>query len=193
MKNTQNIFVLLGKSSTGKDTLLNSIIEDTSLNNIVSITTRPKRPNEIDGKDYHFTDRNSFKKLIKNEELIEYRTYNTLIDNKPDVWYYGITKDDITGDSIVILDIIGLEGFLQYYRREDVKITSIYIHTPDKVRRKRAQKRAGFDIHEWNRRAADDDKVFSNVQDIVDYTVFNIDLNIALNEIKEIINETQNS
>jgi len=184
-----NIYVLLGKSSTGKDTICNALLKSTNLNSIVSYTTRPPRPGEVNHKDYHFTTKEHFKELILNDSLIEYRTYNTLVDNKQDVWYYGITKNEITKDSIVILDITGLEGFLRYFRREDVNIISIFIFTPDDIREKRAKSRPGFDKTEWDRRLLDDNKVFKNIHEIVDYEVPNFYSENAVEHIKRIIKE----
>ena len=58
------IFCLMGKSSSGKDTIFKELNEDKELNlkPIVSYTTRPKRINESDGVEYFFIDKNHLDK-----------------------------------------------------------------------------------------------------------------------------------
>ncbi len=53
------IFCIMGKSGSGKDTILKEInkVEDLNLKTIVTYTTRPKRNNETDGVEYFFIDK----------------------------------------------------------------------------------------------------------------------------------------
>jgi guanylate kinase len=67
------LVVLSGPSGVGKD----SIIQGLKRTNypfyfVITATTRPKRPNEIDGVDYHFVTVGEFAEMIENEELLEY-------------------------------------------------------------------------------------------------------------------------
>ena len=59
------IVYLMGKSSTGKDTIFKRLLEDgeLKLKNIVPYTTRPLRGGEKDGEEYFFTDEEGFQKL----------------------------------------------------------------------------------------------------------------------------------
>jgi guanylate kinase len=67
------LIVLSGPSGVGKDTILNEMKKASILyHRIVTITTRDKRKGEIDGKDYHFTTVGSFKKMIKDGQLLEW-------------------------------------------------------------------------------------------------------------------------
>ena len=160
------IQLIMGKSGAGKDTLLKNIIntnkyklESEQVTPIVSYTTRPMREGEIDGVDYNFISKDEFLKLIKSKKLTEYRTYNTMYNNKLDTWYYGtplITDPD--KNYVIVVDIEGAMTFIKKYKN---KCTGIYIHVDDDIRRERAVERGSFDETEWNRRLKDDSVKFS--------------------------------
>ena len=79
------MFVMSSPSGAGKTTLTKKIAENNSNFKIsISYTTRKPRPNEIDGKDYHFVDKKKFDLLIKNNDFFEYAK---IFDN-----YYGTLK-----------------------------------------------------------------------------------------------------
>src|SRR5437764_15281603 len=77
------MFVLSSPSGAGKTTLSRMLIaENPDLKMSVSVTTRPIRPGEVDGGDYHFIDQNKFDAMVVNDELLEWanvfhHTYGT--------------------------------------------------------------------------------------------------------------------
>lgn len=76
------LFVLSGPSGAGKSTVINRVIAGRDdLQFSVSATTRAPRKGEVDGVNYHFTDRAHFEQMIENGELLEYVEY---VDS-----YYG--------------------------------------------------------------------------------------------------------
>ena len=82
------MFVMSSPSGAGKTTLTKKIAENNSNFKIsISYTTRKPRPNEIDGKDYHFIDKKKFNLLIKNNDFFEYAK---IFDN-----YYGTLKTPV--------------------------------------------------------------------------------------------------
>lgn len=95
------LFVISGCSGVGKSTVLSKVMEkQPALQFSVSATTREPRPNERDGVDYYFVSRETFEKMIRNNEFLEYDAH---MDN-----YYGTPKGQLkekmqTGN--VILDI----------------------------------------------------------------------------------------
>jgi guanylate kinase len=136
------IYVLMGKSATGKDTIYKKILENNKidLKEVVTYTTRPIRDNEQDGVEYNFVTEEFFNEMKNNNNIIEYRTYNTIHG----LWYYFMVNDgqiDIESDENYI--IIGtLESFAQirgYYGKEVV--IPIYIEIEDGERLTRALKR----------------------------------------------------
>jgi len=71
------LIVISGPSGVGKDTLIKRLLEiDRNLRYSVSCTTRPPRPNEVDGVDYTFVSRERFQQLIDEGAYLEYATYN---------------------------------------------------------------------------------------------------------------------
>src|SRR5438270_13346166 len=69
------MFVLSSPSGAGKTTLSRMLKAETpALQMSVSATTRPKRPGEVEGKDYYFVDQARFDTMIANGELLEFAT-----------------------------------------------------------------------------------------------------------------------
>ncbi|GHU31832.1 hypothetical protein FACS1894166_04020 [Bacilli bacterium] len=85
------LIVLSGPSGVGKRTLWSPLMKDKKLNLgfSISMTTRPKRFDEVEGKDYFFVTKAQFEKAIKTGHMLEYATY---VNN-----YYGTPKDYVDG------------------------------------------------------------------------------------------------
>ncbi len=67
------LFVIAAPSGTGKTSLVRALMERApSLAFSISHTTRRPRPNEVDGRDYHFTDRTRFEEMICAGEFLEH-------------------------------------------------------------------------------------------------------------------------
>ena len=134
------IFCLMGKSSSGKDTLYKKIMEwMPELHTIVPYTTRPMREDEQDGVEYFFVTSDVFEKMAEEEKIIEFRSYDT----KCGIWTY-FTADDgqIELDKYDYLIIGTLESFteMKRYFGEDV-IVPLYIEVEDGLRLSRALER----------------------------------------------------
>jgi guanylate kinase len=67
------MLVLSSPSGTGKTTLSRRLLEvDPAVQLSVSATTRPQRPAEVDGRDYHFVDRARFDEMVRKGQLLEW-------------------------------------------------------------------------------------------------------------------------
>ena len=67
------LVVLSGPSGVGKDSVLNRLKESNlPFHFVVTMNTRPKRPNEVDGVDYHFVSIDQFEAMIDRNELLEH-------------------------------------------------------------------------------------------------------------------------
>ena len=195
MKN-KNVTILCGASGCGKDYILNYLKLIFGFIPLVSHTTRPMRPNETNGIDYNFVSEDEFKQMLKEYKFIEYRRYNTLVDNKPSIWYYGLSKKPLSFDKqyVVILDIQGTIDFIDWYGKEYCNI--VLIKCDDEVRRERAKLRGGYDEFEFNRRLDSDRQVFSidKVLGLIDYTIENNgtleDLQLKVKDLLDNINSS---
>lgn len=135
------IVYIMGKSSSGKDTIYRSILSDKSidLKKIVPYTTRPIRLGEEDGVQYFFTDEDGFKKLCDEEKVIEYRSYDTCYG----LWRYFTVNDeniDLSKNSYIIIGTLeSYEKTAQYFGQD--KMLPILIELDDGVRLQRALNR----------------------------------------------------
>ena len=81
------IVILSSPSGAGKTTLVKKIAQQNSFKISISHTTRKPRTSEVNGKDYFFISEDEFKKLIKNQDFLEYAK---VFEN-----YYGSTKNQV--------------------------------------------------------------------------------------------------
>lgn len=135
------IYYLIGKSCTGKDTIYKNLLKkyDKRLNKVVLYTTRPIRSNEEDGREYHFTDEDNFKKLKSEGLVIEDRLYQTVYGP----WRYFMVNDDALSDENKDFLVIGvLESYVStrnFFGRD--RVIPVYIDLDDGVRLQRALNR----------------------------------------------------
>ena len=119
--------ILCAPSGSGKTTLVRHLLDQHDLNLIFSIsaTTRKKRKDEENGKDYHFFDVKEFIEKIDNEDFLEYEeVYNGV--------FYGTLKDsvqDLLEDHNVIFDI-DVEGGIKLKRIYEEAALAVFVKPP---------------------------------------------------------------
>ncbi len=135
------IFLLLGKSASGKDGFYERLLksETLRLEKIVLYTTRPMRADETDGMTYHFVDEETFFKFKRDGRLIEERSYQTV----QGLWRY-FTADDgqihlEKQDYITIGTLEAYEKMKTYFG--DGVVCPIYVEVEDGERLSRALSR----------------------------------------------------
>lgn len=159
------LYVIMGKSCSGKDTVFKKIMESDQLNikSVVGYTTRPIRQGEVDGEEYFFKDRDFLEEAKERGTLIESRDYNTV----QGIWSY-FTMDDgqINFDGPDLLYIGTLESYVDirdYYGFANV--VPIYIEVSPETRLARAKQREEEQdtpkYEEMKRRLKADDEDFS--------------------------------
>ena len=131
------IYYIIGKSSSGKDTIFKELLSRIpELKQVVPYTTRPRREGEKDGVEYFFTDEKRTEELERAGRIIELRAYDTACG----VWKY-FTADDgpidlETGNYLMIGTLESYEKMVQYYGAEN--ILPLYIEVEDGERLSRA-------------------------------------------------------
>ncbi len=135
------IFLLMGKSTSGKDTIYKNLItdEELDLKKIVPYTTRPMRDGETDGVQYFFKDEDGYIQLKEGGRIIEERTYHTNYGE----WRY-FTADDgqidlASGNYLVIGTLESYCYFRDYFGEENV--VPVLIDVDARIRLERAMHR----------------------------------------------------
>lgn len=141
------IFLLMGKSTSGKDTIYKNLIQDVDLklNKVVPYTTRPMRDGETDGVQYFFKTEDQYLELKSAKKIIEERTYHT----KYGEWRY-FTADDgqidlEKGNYLVIGTLESYCSFRDYFDTSNVE--PILIDVSTKIRLHRALDREDKQEH----------------------------------------------
>lgn len=158
----RKIFAIMGKASTGKDTLTKMLNEQLKMPIAVSFTTRPMRTGEQQGVEYVFITNRDFWDLHGNNLLAEYTSYNVA---GGETWYYGLIKEELEKDEYVLV-IVNPDGFMQLKEIYGDKVCSILIDAPADIRIKRyldRDKVTEVKAEECCRRFLADQKDFKNV------------------------------
>ncbi len=113
------VVVLSGASSVGKGAIRELLLKDKDLNLLysISMTTRPMKEGEVDGKDYYFVTHKEFADSVKAKELLEYTEFNG--------YYYGTPRQQI--------DFLSSKGKNVLIEVEAQGATSIKLNIPDSI------------------------------------------------------------
>lgn len=155
------IIAICGKSAAGKDTLAKALAADLRAekiptHEIVSLTTRPKRIGEKNGRDYHFIDDFTFQQYIADRDLLEYSRFRR--------WYYGVHALEIQPDKINI-GVFNIQGLKNISKNKEYFIIPVYIEESLMTRLKRSYDREGVFKLEFLRRAITDFFDFWDVEE----------------------------
>ena len=183
------MIILSSPSGAGKTTLVKKLSEKNNFEISISHTTRISRPNEINNKDYFFVDEVEFKRLIKNEEFLEYaKVFNN---------FYGTTRtpviDKLTKGKNVLFDI-DWQGADQIKNKKlDYKLITFFILPPSKeVLFERLSNR------HMNDRSIAEERMNQFERDVLhwinyDYVVINNDLTKCFSKITNLIDAELNN
>ena len=82
------LIVLTGPASSGKDTIMQALLQRyPDMKRVISTTTREKRPGEVEGKDYYFVNKEQFEQMIRDNKFFEYVEFHGNL--------YGTAKDEL--------------------------------------------------------------------------------------------------
>lgn len=184
------IFIVMGKSATGKDTIFKELLERTKdhLKTIIPYTTRPIRTGETDGVEYYFVTSEKRDELKAQGKIIEERVYQTVMGE----WAYFTADDgqvDLSHDSYLMISTLeGYRSLVNYFGAESV--VPIYIEVEDGMRLERALNRERIQVNpkyeEMCRRFLADQEDFKeeNLRDLhIEKRYFNVDKETCIQEI----------
>ena len=177
------MLVLSSPSGAGKTTLSRKLLEsDKGIVISVSATTRARRPNEVDGRDYHFVSLDKFAAMVKADEFFEHAT---VFEH-----HYGTPKkpvmDALAAGRDVLFDI-DWQGTQQLKERAREDLVSVFVLPPshDELER-RLKTRAQDSDDTVGRRMAKAASEISHWPEY-DYVVLNRDLDRAVAQIRSIL------
>jgi guanylate kinase len=181
------MFVLSSPSGAGKTTLSRMLIaENPDLKMSVSVTTRPIRPGEVDGRDYHFIDQKKFDAMVAKDELLEWAN---VFDNS-----YGTPRAPVEAALAMgqnVLFDIDWQGTQQLRGRSPKDVVSVFILPPSvQALEQRLHTRAQDSdevIRGRMKKAGDEMSHF----DAYDYIVVNDNIGIAFEAVKSILRAEQ--
>lgn len=184
------LYVIAAPSGTGKTTIVKEILKNNpEIIFSVSATTRKKRENETNGKDYFYFSKEEFENKIKEGDLIE---YEVLFSGD----YYGTLRSFIEDnikkkkDVIFDIDVNGALNIKKIYGKDSVLI---FVMPPDiETLKERLKKRATESTEQINERIKRVDLEIGKKNDF-DYIVVNDNLEKAVNEVQKIINNSTNN
>lgn len=176
------LFTVSAPSGAGKTSLVQALVEaEPSLQVSVSHTTRPRRPGEVDGINYHFCDRPAFEAMLERDEFLEHaEVFGNLYGTSQ-----GFVEETLAADSDLILEI-DWQGAAQV-KRLLPETCAIFVLPPSRdALRERLRGRGQDDETTIARRL---DAAVSEMSHYVeaDYLVVNDDFGTALEELRSIV------
>lgn len=178
------MLILSSPSGTGKTTLTRMLLQDRTLDLIlsVSVTTRARRPSEADGVHYHFIDKTRFDGMVAANDLLEWAQVH---DN-----FYGTPRSLVEKELSLGRDVlfdIDYQGTQQVKRRAGKDVVTVFLLPPSMAE-------LGARLH---RRAEDSDAVITtrlaNARNEMqrwrdyDYVLVNEDIDATFRQLQAII------
>lgn len=177
------MFVVSSPSGAGKTTLTRNLVNaDRNLKLSISVTTRPRRPSEVDGVHYHFISRAEFAAMRKAGDLLEFaRVHGN---------FYGTPRRPVeralTGGLDVLFDI-DWQGAQQLYDKMRADVVSVFVLPPSagelKARLERRAEDSGGTIRRRLKNAAKEIPHWAEY----DYVLINRDLDRSFRDLRHIL------
>lgn len=178
------LFILSSPSGAGKSTIARMLLEqDEHIALSVSVTTRPPRPGEIDGQDYHFIDEAEFHRLVEENALLEWA--------KVFGHYYGTPKAQVKQglrEGQDFLFDIDWQGTQQLYQRAEQDVVRVFILPPSLEELHRRLRSRNTDSEEViaGRMARAQDEI--SHWDGYDFVVINDNVESCFEKVRQILN-----
>jgi guanylate kinase len=186
VRGVARIIIVSGPSGVGKSTICKEVVKrlkDVGLS--VSVTTRPKGKNEVDGQDYWFVSKEQFQQRIENNMLLEYaEVFGNL---------YGTPKDKVqealeAGKSVILE--IDIQGGRQVKAKCPGAVMVFILPPSQKELAGRLDHRGREDAAKAAERLSKANMEIAVAKQCYEYMVVNDDLERAINKVVEIIQES---
>jgi guanylate kinase len=186
MSEERIVVVISGPSGAGKSTIVRETMLRTGAEFSVSATTRRPRPNEMDGRDYHFISREAFQTMIESGELLEHaEVFDEL---------YGTPREPVikalSEGRTVLLDI-DVQGACQVHQKMP-SATFILIVPPDEEElSRRLHSRSSEPESELAQRLSEASAEIdaAKASGVYNHVIVNDDLEAAIEQMVEILNQ----
>jgi guanylate kinase len=178
------MFILSSPSGAGKTTIARRLIEEegSELSMSVSVTTRPMRPGEIDGRDYFFVDRDRFDQLVEDDAFFEWAEVFGHC--------YGTPKAEIRerlkrGEDFLF--DIDWQGTQQLYQRAQGDVVRVFLLPPSIAELEQRLRSRGTDSDEVIRGRMERARAEISHWDAYDYVVINDDIEACFGKVRMIL------
>ena len=177
------VLVISSPSGAGKTTICKKLIEEVDgIDLSVSVTTRKKRKEEIEGKHYFFKNEYEFNKLIKQNEFLEYANVFGYL--------YGTLKNEVISkinNGIDVIVDIDWQGTRQIEKHLPQDIVKVFILPPSMEELEcRLGKRASENKENFIKRMSEAKKEISHYNEY-DFVIVNTKIQVAVEQIKSIL------
>lgn len=181
----KTVFLVVGESSSGKDSLVTKLCEETEFTQLKSYATRPRRENE--GDTHIFISENDVKEYTN--DMIAY--------TKIGEFEYFATIPQLYESDFYIIDPQGVNymKFITKYKGvDDVRFVTIYINTPPELRKERALSQRKDNQEVYYDRVLDEQEQFTNFKACAkfDYAILNVNFDKSYKILKNIVEEELN-
>ena len=167
MDNEHVLICIMGKTASGKDTLANRLCERTGLRQIISYTTRERRVNE--GDTHIFISNDEYQVLEDSGQIAAFTQIGP--------YKYCCTINQLYENDIYVIDPVGIQH-LREMNLPNLRLVTVYVNTPDDVRKERALNKRGDDRIVFTQRSmAERDQFRTMLRNAdFDYAISNIDV-----------------
>lgn len=175
------MLVILGKTASGKDAIVNELVNKYGYKKTITYTTRPIRKGEILDVTYHYISEQEFLEKVHEGFFAEYKAYKT----EEGIWYYGSSLHDYANadeKTVIILTPIGLKDVLKL----KIDFSSIYVYSNQTTIKHRLAKR-GDKKEEAERRLRQDNLDFRGVEHFIDKIIYNNETDTLENVVLKIL------
>ena len=178
------MLIILGKTASGKNTIVNKLVKNYGFKQLVTYTTRPKRKGEIEGVTYHYISLEEFKKKDREGFFAESSYFCPASGGE---WAYGTSLEDFKKADDKTVLITNPRGYYSLLSNIGLgHACSIYIIAKEDILLDRLEER-GDSFLEVQRRIVADREDFEDVGNYVDFWIAN-DGMFSIEEIASKIN-----